>query len=410
MDSYHSRLFRWFILLWLGLIYLWGLRLQGIPEHTLALPEILLFTILMIIHIVIHWFYLSDRFAQVSQSRQLLMCILQSLLALGLCILIHEWDVTMGLYLTLILETSVFQNQTRVIAIGTYITSLLLATFILYVTIPHELGEALRGFAAPIFVFAVSFTVLYLQQVHAREQAQKLLKDLEIAHAQLSAYALHVEKLTLTTERQRMARELHDTLVQGLAGLAMQLEVTDRRLTNQRYEPAQNIIQQAMVQTRETLAEARSAIYDLRMDVEHVESLTLTVQEKVARFSRATGIACSVDLNALSLTSSTQQIHVLRVITEGLANIARHAQAQHAWIRAICTTTRDKKQLLIEIRDNGKGFDPTVIATQVGHYGLLGLRERAHLIGGCLDVESKQGQGTVLRFQIPLEQKGALDE
>src|SRR5437879_11329340 len=118
MDSYHSRLFRWFILLWLGLIYLWGLRLQGSPEHTLGLPEILLFTTLMTIHILIHWFYLSDRFTQVSQAQQLLMCLLQSLLALGLCILIHEWDVTIGLYLTLILETSVFQHQTRLIAIG----------------------------------------------------------------------------------------------------------------------------------------------------------------------------------------------------------------------------------------------------------------------------------------------------
>jgi NarL family two-component system sensor histidine kinase YdfH len=410
MDTDQSRLFRWFILLWLGLIYIWGLHLRGRPEFMFVIPQLLFFTILMAIHISIHWFCLSSSFARLPQTRQFLLCVLQALLAFGICMLVHEWDITLGLYLTLFLEASVLQHQTRLMAIGTYVTSLILVTVIFSLFISHELGEALRGSAAPIFVFAVSFTVLYLQQVRAREQAQKLFNDLEIVHAQLSAYALHIEELTLTTERQRMARELHDTLVQGLAGLTMQLEVTNRRLINKRYEPAQVIVQQAMERARETLAEARNAIYDLRADAEQSESLTHVIEERVERFRKTTNIVCHIDIDALGLASVRQGIHIVRVITEGLTNISRHAQAHHAWIEVRYRTLPAGKHLLIEIRDDGKGFDPDIVATQVGHYGLLGLGERARLIGGALDIESKPGKGTTLRLQIPLGQQGGPDD
>ena|SRR5947209_7753301 len=103
-----------------------------------------------------------------------------------------------------------------------------------------------------------------MRQLHARQQAQKLLADLEVAHAQIAAYALRVEDLTRASERQRMARELHDTLAQGLVGLTMQLETVNLHLIYQRSERAQEVVRHAMAGTRAMMAEARCAIDDLR--------------------------------------------------------------------------------------------------------------------------------------------------
>jgi NarL family two-component system sensor histidine kinase YdfH len=272
------------------------------------------------------------------------------------------------------------------------------------------LSEALRNILGPASLFAAAYVVLYLQQVRAREQAQKLLRDLEVAHAQLSAYALHVEELTLTTERQRIARELHDTLVQGLAGLTMQLEVANLRLTNQRYEQAQTTIQQAMERTRATLAEARNAIYDLRLDTERECNLVIDVQEEIEHFTDNTGIACTVNIEALSSVPPSLRTHVLRMISEGLTNVAHHAQAQHVWVSATYESHNTDKRLLIEVRDDGNGFDPEVVARQVGHYGLIGLRERARLMGGSLEIHSKPDKGTTLQLRIPCEQGDTSNE
>jgi NarL family two-component system sensor histidine kinase YdfH len=180
-------------------------------------------------------------------------------------------------------------------------------------------------------------------------------------------------------------------------------------LTNQRYEQAQVTIQQAMGSTRATLAEARNAIYDLRLGTEHQLHLVSTVQEEMKHFSETTGITWNADIEALSSTPPALRIHVLRMISEGLTNVARHAQAQHVWISATHEHGAVGQRLCIEVRDDGSGFDPEGVATQVGHYGLIGLRERARLMEGTLEIHSVPGQGTTLQLRIP-EKDGDLPD
>lgn len=409
-DLYQPRLLNWFILLWMGLIYIWGLEQQGRSDDRFTMPTLILFTVLMVLHTSIHWISLSGLLSRLRRNRLLLICMIQGILALGICMVVHEWDVTISLFLTLLLEASTLPAGTRLIAASSSVLSFALAIGSLSILRPHQLWEALSNIVGPVSLFAAGYTILYLQQVRAREQAQKLLHDLEVAHAQLSAYALHVEELTLAAERQRMARELHDTLVQGLAGLTMQLEVVNLRLTNQRYEQAQATIQQAMERTRATLAEARNAIYDLRLDTEHEYNLVITVQEEIEHFSETTGITWNAAIEALSSTPPARSTHVLRMISEGLTNVARHAQAQHVWVSATHESGDMGQNLLIEVRDDGNGFDPEVVATQVGHYGLIGLRERARLMEGTLEIHSAPGKGTTLQLRIPEKHRGMPDE
>jgi NarL family two-component system sensor histidine kinase YdfH len=250
-----------------------------------------------------------------------------------------------------------------------------------------------------VFLFVggvASFVVLYIQRAQAHERSQALLNDLEGAHAQLAGSAARIEELTLLAERRRIARELHDTVTQGLAGVIMQLEAADGRLADQHPARAREIVQQAMVRARAAFTAARCAIDNLRDEaVESANPLT-AAQEEIARFASATGIVCSSDLACLAQLPWPLHDPIRRVIGEGLTNIARHAGAGHAWIRA----ARCERAVEVEIRDDGVGFDPSAVAAR-GHYGLLGLRERARLVGGVLEVTSKPGQGTTLRLVLP---------
>jgi len=255
-----------------------------------------------------------------------------------------------------------------------------------------------------LILFVIACVMLYIQQRLAHQRDQVILGELETAHAQLKTthdqleathrqleeYATQVEDLTLITERQRLARELHDTLAQGLVGLTMQLETIDALLLKQQCHQAHEIVQQAM-------ARARAAIEDLRTEARDEQQFAQMVQNEIQRFTSATGITCTCSLpETLALPAAFHE-HFLRLVTEGLMNIARHAQATHAWVYGTC----DQDTFTFEIVDNGIGFDPRAVTQQAGHYGLLGLRERARLLHGQLDILSAPVQGTTLRLHLP---------
>jgi NarL family two-component system sensor histidine kinase YdfH len=272
------------------------------------------------------------------------------------------------------------------------------------------LGILLLKADYPALIFFVAgYSVLYIQQIRTHTHLEATLRELalahaklETAHAQLLASAEEIEALTLITERQRMARELHDTLAQGLAGVLMQIQAANSHLTHLRYNLAQEIMQQTLSSARQTLMAARSAIDDLRSAASGSGDRAETIQEEIDRFSAATGITCHASgLALLSNVPAAPGEHIGRGISEGLLNVARHAQAQHVWVRV----TKSDQNIEIELEDDGIGFEPAIVAAQTGHYGLLGLRERARLVGGQLEIISTPGNGTMLRLRIPGNQE-----
>src|SRR3990172_7937682 len=148
-----------------------------------------------------------------------------------------------------------------------------------------DMLPALIAYIAPMAFFILVYALMFQRQAKARQQTQSLLADLEIAHRQLAEYAVQVESLTLNAERERMARELHDTLAQGLAGLILQLEAANSHLTSNRFDRAQMILQQAMARARATLADSRRAIDDLRTGAGRDAAEAIRVE--VSRFTEA---------------------------------------------------------------------------------------------------------------------------
>jgi len=382
-----------FIIVMAVLAFLYGVAVYGSPDLR-APARLIPFTVLMLAHAVLHWF--SPRLA-FPLRRGLVYLAVQGALAFALTLLANNATLILGLYMGLIGEAIGILRNARLSTIAVIFYLGLAAINFVLISGWRELPFWALATALVVF-FVIAYVSLYNRQVEARARAQTLLSELETAHRELAEYAARVEDLTLAAERQRMARELHDTLAQGLAGLILQLEAANSHLASGRAERAKEILVQAMARARNTLADARRAIGDLRQGVAIPEDFAEAVRQEAVRFSTATGIPCTLDLGSLPPLPDDIREHALRVVSEGLTNVARHAQASQVWIRL----ASGGDCLEVEVRDDGVGFDPAVAATQSGHYGLLGMRERARLAGGTLVVESAPGKGATLQLNVPL--------
>ena len=385
-----TRPFFYILLLALALVFAIAVR----ENPSLRSPSRLIpFTLLMGAHALLHWH--SPRF--IAGSRRLARYLaLQIVFVVVLTLLSGSIGVTIGLTLGLAGETIGILENWRYSLLASLGFMGLLAVNILLIGSPADLPGWL-GAATLMLAFVFVYIELYMRQMSARAEAQRLLGELEGAHRQLGEYAQQVEVLTRDAERQRMARALHDTLAQGLAGLILQLEGLEAHLEQGHPERVAQIAAQAKARARTTLAEARRAIDDLRAG-SSTDALTVISQE-VERFRQATGIDCRLTLpTALPLPPDLAD-NVIRSVAEGLSNVARHARATQAWVQLDAADGG----LRVEIGDDGCGF--AVDGIPAGHYGLVGLRERARLAGGALRIESAPGSGTTIHLRLPLPAK-----
>ncbi|PKN95014.1 MAG: sensor histidine kinase [Chloroflexi bacterium HGW-Chloroflexi-6] len=366
---------------------IWSLAINpGLRE---PLP-LIVFTTLMATHIILHW---NVNSLIQTPTKKTIFIIGQGALAFVIVHLSGNVGMIFALYMALIGETIGILGLSRwSLLAGAYYLGLSMVNFNILTAGGNPFGWILT--TIPVVFFVSMYVLLYTRQTEAREKAQALAAELESANRQLSEYAARVEDLTITAERQRMARELHDTLSQGLAGLILQLEAADARLSQQHPEKARSIITQAMENARATLTDARQAISNLREN--HLEELGDSLRLEISRFESATGIPCLLHAEPTPPLPDPVKESVLRTVSEALTNIARHAQASEVTISLVC----NEQIFTAAIKDNGLGFDPAQIPS--GHYGLLGIRERIRLIGGTFTLESAPQAGTTLTIQIPL--------
>lgn len=236
------------------------------------------------------------------------------------------------------------------------------------------------------------YSIIMIQQVKLRIHTQKVLQELEFAYEK-------VEELTLTNERQRMARDLHDTLTQGLAGIIMQLDAVNANLNNNNTKRAQEIVQKSMEHARKTLSDSRLVINDLRLPANADMDLAKVVENEIANFKGLSNTSITANIMIKSQLPLNLFKQILYIVKEALNNIAKHAKAKKAVIEIIET----HNQININIIDDGIGFDVQRIDHLYGHYGLLGITERVEAIHGRIKIESKRKSGTNLTIIIPIE-------
>jgi signal transduction histidine kinase/CHASE3 domain sensor protein len=207
-------------------------------------------------------------------------------------------------------------------------------------------------------------------------------------------------ELGVIEERNRLAREIHDTIAQGLTGIVLQLEATGT-LLDMKPERARQRLTKATELARSTLSEARRSVWNLRPKPLEEQSLFEAIQGEAARLREdGVEVRCLAEGDPLRPAPEIEN-GVYRIAQEALQNIRKHAGA--TLVEVTLATAGDG--LTLTIRDNGRGFDPERLAerrTDGGGFGMLGMRERARLVGGHLEVQSTAGAGTVLVVTAPL--------
>jgi signal transduction histidine kinase len=205
-----------------------------------------------------------------------------------------------------------------------------------------------------------------------------------------------IERNAIKDERQRIARELHDTIEQELAGLSVQLRNARQRLA---HAPGQagTSLDLAEKMLRHCREEARTSIRDLRSVALEQRGLHGALEEFLAPLAAECGAQFAIDVEGTprSLPGSSE-IHLLRIAHEAAANAARHAAPRKIRVRL----EYGHDTVTLEVSDDGRGFDPEAPAPR-GHFGILGMQERANKLNATLSIESKAGSGTTVRIVAP---------
>lgn len=218
-------------------------------------------------------------------------------------------------------------------------------------------------------------------------------RELSQANRKLVRYAAALEQLTISRERNRLARELHDTLAHTLSGLAVQLEAIST-VWDKVPSKVSAMLEQALVTTRAGLSETRRAFQDLRATPLEDLGLALAIRSMAenAADRGALSLQLSIPGQIANLPPEVKQTYY-RVAQEALENVVLHANAQQLSV----SLKKSNRQLMLEVSDDGCGFKAESIP-QDDQFGIKGMRERAELIGGRLEVESGEGKGTTIRL------------
>jgi len=197
-------------------------------------------------------------------------------------------------------------------------------------------------------------------------------------------------------ERNRIAREVHDTLAQGYVGVSVQLEVLSELLRQNKDEAAARHLDTTRQHVREGLADARQSIWALRS--QDTGENTLPVQlRRVTEHANGHGVEATFSLyGAYRPMPPGTEREILRIGQEAIHNVKKHAGAKHLKVQL----EYGPAELALIVRDDGRGFASSNGAGPVGHYGLTGMRERSDLIGGTLEVTSELGTGTTVHLHV----------
>lgn len=217
---------------------------------------------------------------------------------------------------------------------------------------------------------------------------------LAIENAQLKAAA---QEMATITERNRVARELHDSVTQSLYGIILNADATLMALTAGNVDRAERRLHQLKDIAREAMTELRLLVYELRPSILEEQGLAAALLERLEAVEMRSGIDVTLDIEGNQALPLNVQNELFWVVLEGLNNIVKHARARHVQLRMV----EQDNCCRLTLTDDGSGFDVNT-ARRYGGYGLKTIGERLAQFGGGLTIHSQPGAGTTLVIEVPL--------
>jgi signal transduction histidine kinase len=261
-------------------------------------------------------------------------------------------------------------------------------------------GEAVQN--AAIFLAAIVLTV---GRSLAVERERRARSDLDEANRRLRAYAAQADELATTRERNRLARELHDTLAQGFTGILLQLEAVDSALATSRVDLARERLERAHALARDSLAEARRSVWSLRPRALQHQGLPEAVREAVCALVADDSLTVRVETGGEPRQLGPElEADLLRVAQEAVTNATKHAGARNVAL----ALRYDPATVELRVSDDGHGFRPDRAGGRAdgSGFGLTAMRERLERHGGELGVRSTPGVGTELVARVAAPSAG----
>jgi signal transduction histidine kinase len=260
------------------------------------------------------------------------------------------------------------------------------------------------------FAFVAAFTRSAITELVQRHQTTVLLDELNQAHAQLQTYADQVEELTTARERNRLAREIHDTVGHYLTVINVQIEAA-QKLSTRDHARSQAALSTAKQLAAECLSEVRRSVAALRPAALDQFSLAEAVGRLINEFRRTTELTIHFETyGSEGALTPAAEVAAYRVIQEALTNVRRHAHAANVWIRL----EWGQQWFIASVRDDGQGAMRSPIDddgapkshAQRSAFGLHSMRERLAAVDGTLEISTAPGAGFCVTLRIPRQAAG----
>lgn len=352
----------------------------------------LLSTILVVYGILLGLFMVISKGSSLKAH---LYFVVQSVLIIGAMLLFYEIDFFALLFMAL--AGQVMFVFPRRIAFA----------WVIFFGVATVIGQFIQfgGFEGLSFSFLylaalsliASFSNLMLRANEARSQSERLFGELQQAHRQLQAYAGQAEELATAKERNRLARELHDSVAQTLYGLTLQAEAASRKLNAGQTDEVADYLREIRDSSQQTLKETRLLIFELRPPILEKEGLVPALRARLESVENRSGLKTQINLQEAGRLPTGIESGLYGISNEVLNNILKHAQATEIKV----SLEKRVGGIILEISDNGVGFE-LGSAEAHGGLGLKGMKERAEQIGGDLQIRSGE-DGTQVIVEISYE-------
>jgi signal transduction histidine kinase len=275
--------------------------------------------------------------------------------------------------------------------------------FTLIMAIFMLLGPSLEVGLPLIFIYGIiyfllaAFIAIIREAEAAREESQKQQAELQSAHRQLQSYTAQAEELAVMEDRNRLARNLHDSVTQTIFSMRLTAEAANI-LLNQ--NPAKVGAELVKLQTlaKSALAEMRSLIFELRPTALTEMGLVPALRHLVMTLERQYDLKVDLRASGEPHLSELEAQRLFRISQEALNNIVKYARTD----KANLAIRFDDDHVLLQVEDQGIGFDPEDLSTEEEHMGLYGMQERVDAMGGTLAIDSHLGQGTRVTVEVTL--------